>query len=310
MAIAAASYNDKRLSLGDFSLRTLVIMDKPKHAQVAFERAVSLQKVTPGHIHLAAFAHHTMVDQNETFDTQQRNKIKKAIIRERTEWLRGEVLDTGHAFDDLSIEVVWTKNLAQWVTERAANGGYDLVIKTVHRSRTLLHTPTDWLLLRDCPLPLLLVSGRRWAKKPVVLATLDLNRTDGAHERLNRKVLDAAHQFATNYGGVVHCVYAIEVSRVLSDLDVIDARKAAKNTRERVAEPLARLLEPYAIPAKNVHMPVGKVGHVVNGIARKVKADLLVMGTTARKGVKGFVLGNSAERVLAKAPCDILALKP
>ncbi|NJN52807.1 MAG: universal stress protein [Gammaproteobacteria bacterium] len=34
------------------------------------------------------------------------------------------------------------------------------------------------------------------------------------------------------------------------------------------------------------------------------------MGTTARRGVKGLVIGNSAERVLAKAPCDVLALKP
>jgi nucleotide-binding universal stress UspA family protein len=57
-------------------------------------------------------------------------------------------------------------------------------------------------------------------------------------------------------------------------------------------------------------MPVGKVGHAVNGTVNKLNADLLVMGTTARKGVKGLVIGNSAERVLTKATSDILALKP
>jgi universal stress protein E len=290
--------------------RTLVVMDKPKHAQTAFARALSLQKATPTHLHLVAFAHHTMVDQTEAFDTHQRNQVKKAIIHERTEWLRAEVLDAGAAFDDLTLEVVWSKDLASWVAERAAGAPYDLVVKSVHRSRSLLHTPTDWLLLRDCPAPLLLVSGRRWAKRPVILAALDLNRTDGAHERLNRRALDAADHFARIYDGIVHCVYAIEVSRVLGDLDIIDARKAAKKTRERVADQARKLVEPYGIPAARIHMPAGKVGQVVNGIARKVKADLLVMGTTARKGVRGYVIGNSAERVLAKVPCDVLALKP
>lgn len=285
-------------------------MDKPKHAQVALARALSLQRLAATHLHLTSFVHHPMVDQTQTFETHQRNQIKKSIIKERTEWLRGQVLDAGAAFEDVTLEVVWTKALAKWVTDRAQPDQFDLVIKTVHRSQSLIHTPADWTLLRDCPAPLLLVSGSKWAKKPAVLATLDLNRTDGAHERLNRKVLDAAHQFASAYGGVVHCVYVIEVSRALSDLDIINPRIAAKKAKERIAPHLQALIEPYGIPMSRVHLPTGKVGHVVNGIARKVKADLLVMGTTARKGVKGFVIGNSAERVLTKAPCDVLALKP
>lgn len=290
--------------------RTLVILDKPKHAQVALARALTLQRLAATHLHLASFVHHPMVDQTQTFETHQRNQIKKSIIKERTEWLRGQVLDAGAAFEDLTLEVVWTKALAKWVSDRAQRDQFDLVIKTVHRTQSLIHTPADWTLLRDCPAPLLLVSGRKWAKKPAVLATLDLNRTDGAHERLNRKVLAAANQIATNYGGAVHCVYAIEVSRVLSDLDIINPRTAAKKEKARIAQHLQSLIEPYGIPMSRVHLPTGKVGQCVNGIARKVKADLLVMGTTARRGVKGFVIGNSAERVLTKAPCDVLALKP
>jgi universal stress protein E len=45
----------------------------------------------------------------------------------------------------------------------------------------------------------------------------------------------------------------------------------------------------------------------VNGIVNELNADVLVMGTTARKGVKGVVIGNSAERVLTRATSDILA---
>jgi len=288
----------------------LVVMDKPNHPQTAFERAMNLHAVTKAHVHLAAFAHHPMVDQPEAFDTHQRMVIRKTIVGERTSWLRGLVLDAHAAFEDLTLETVWTKQVAEWVSRRATRGDFDLVVKSVHHSESLFHTPTDWILLRDCPVPLLLVSGRAWRRQPVVLATLDFHRSDRKHELLNRKVLDAAHTMATLYGGKVHCVYAIEISRVLADLDIIDSRKAIASARARAAERCADLVEPYGIPNSRIHMPAGAVGHAVNGIANKIKADLLVIGTTARKGVRGKVIGNSAERVLNRTRCDVLALKP
>ena len=288
----------------------LVVMDKPKHPQHAFERALTMQARSGAHLDLKAFVHHPMVEQTATFDTHQRRQLKSAMLNERTEWLRARVLDAGAAFDDVSIECVWTKDLAGWVADAAVGGRWDLVIKSVHKTRTLMHTSTDWALLRDCRAPLLLVSGRAWARKPVVLATLDLNRHDRAHQRLNQRVVAAAHQLAATCGGVVHCVYAIEISRVLVDLDLVNAKRAARDARERIAEPLEELLEPYRMPASRIHTPTGKVGQVVNATARKVRADVVVMGTTARHGLAGLVIGNSAERVLGKAPCDVLALKP
>jgi universal stress protein E len=38
--------------------------------------------------------------------------------------------------------------------------------------------------------------------------------------------------------------------------------------------------------------------------------DLLVMGTIARGGVQGIMIGNTAERLLPEVPCSVLAVKP
>lgn len=38
--------------------------------------------------------------------------------------------------------------------------------------------------------------------------------------------------------------------------------------------------------------------------------DLVVMGTVARAGIAGLMIGNTAERVLRKLPCSVLAVKP
>lgn len=38
--------------------------------------------------------------------------------------------------------------------------------------------------------------------------------------------------------------------------------------------------------------------------------DLVIMGTLARSGVLGMLIGNTAEEVLDRIQCSVLALKP
>lgn len=38
--------------------------------------------------------------------------------------------------------------------------------------------------------------------------------------------------------------------------------------------------------------------------------DLVVMGSVARRGIPGFLIGNTAERVLDRLPCSVLVVKP
>jgi nucleotide-binding universal stress UspA family protein len=42
----------------------------------------------------------------------------------------------------------------------------------------------------------------------------------------------------------------------------------------------------------------------------KTEADLLVIGSVARTGIQGFIMGNTAEEVLSNVKCDVLTLKP
>jgi len=288
----------------------LAVIDKPKHDQVALGRAMVLHRATGARLHLVAFAYHPMYDQRDVFDAHQRNAVRKSILKDRLQWLRGQVPDAGGAFSNLTLEVAWSKHIAGWVNDAVAERGFDFVVKSGHRSETLVHTPTDWALLRTCPAPVMIAVARGWPTRPKVLATLDLGSRDRAHQTLNRRVLAAAHYLAEHHHGQVHCVYAIEIPDVLADLDIIDRRKAHKRAKDRAAGRLGELLAPYDVPGSRIHMPAGKVGAVVNGVAAKIRADIMVMGTTARRGAAGLLIGNSAEKVLSKARCDVLALKP
>ena len=43
---------------------------------------------------------------------------------------------------------------------------------------------------------------------------------------------------------------------------------------------------------------------------RQNKVDLVVMGTVARSGLSGMIIGNTAEQILSRIECSVLALKP
>jgi len=292
----------------------LVVLDKPKHAQVALERALELQFVMGIPLHLVAFCWSAVCEHREVFDVHQRRKMKKELMRARETWLFELLKDEGLAGENLTVEVAWARDIAEWIVEKVAQDPVDMVVKSVHRSRMLLHTPLDWSLLRSCPVPVLSVASRGSRARPVtgrdVLATVDLRHADRKHRLLNLRVLDSARQYAELLGGRLHCVSVVEYSEVLRDLDVLDARTVRRDVIARTEDLLDALVEPYGIARSRIHRPAGKVGHMVAATARKIDAGLVVVGSTTRRNSGAELLGNSAEKILERSPCDVLTVHP
>ncbi len=45
-------------------------------------------------------------------------------------------------------------------------------------------------------------------------------------------------------------------------------------------------------------------------MARKIHSDIVVMGAISRTGIKRFLIGNTAERIIDDLSCDVLVVKP
>ncbi|MDP6375798.1 MAG: universal stress protein [Pseudomonadales bacterium] len=288
----------------------VTIMDKPTRKQTALKRALAMQKVTGAALELVSFCWESMDELRELTDARERRAVKRGIIAERKAWQREMLASTGGSGTDITYRTVWTNNIAEWTLRRIEESQHDLIIKSVEYSKSLLPTLLDWQLLREANVPLLLTSTRRRRPSGNVLAAIDLRSKDRLHDKLNRVVLDAAHSYAAATGTKMHCVYVIEVSQILKDLDAIDPDAIRKKAIEKSRARLDELLSPYAVPKTRIHLPTGRVGHGVAGTAHKIKADLLVVGTAAHHARQLVGLGNSAERVLARAPCDVLAVHP
>ncbi|MGI9325266.1 MAG: universal stress protein [Pseudomonadales bacterium] len=291
----------------------LTILDKPKHAQTALDRSLAIQAQTDARVDLVSFCWNPLTSRGSGVDAAQRKAIKTKMIKDRKAWLQALLAGRATNGQPIDSEVAWTDDIADWVASRVENG-IDLVVKSAHPSKTLLHTPLDWALLSTVQAPMLFASSqarRLPAKKDrAVLAAIDLRHADPLHRRLNRRVLAAAAQIAELREAKLHCVCAIELSTVLRDLDVIDERAVKRRLLQRSKDELEQLLARHPVPKTRRHFPIGKAGLTVNQIARKLKAEVLVVGTNAHRTRMRLGLGNSAQRILSRAVCDVLAVSP
>jgi len=75
---------------------------------------------------------------------------------------------------------------------------------------------------------------------------------------------------------------------------------------------LDTLLSNYDLEAINhhVHLLKGDADQVISQLANKKRVEILIMGTVARTGIPGFLIGNTAEDVLRKVNCSVLTVKP
>ena len=88
----------------------------------------------------------------------------------------------------------------------------------------------------------------------------------------------------------------------------------ADEADDNMMSAMAEDVEEFLRPARTAGLPVRvsvKRGDTVTSIldlARESDADVIVMGTHGRSGVKRWVLGSVTDGVLRKAPCPVLAV--
>lgn len=171
-------------------------------------------------------------------------------------------------------------------------------------------------LLRACPVPVLARRGLRKSKLRAIVASLDLEPTPGGPE-LNQSILEMTAALAERANGRVTVFHAWELwgehllhSKVGMSIDEIRSlQEEAKRAREDEA---TRLLAATFLAGIDVRVELqeGEVRDLLPVFVEDKKVDLVVMGTVGRRGLRGAIMGNTAERVLNELSCSVLAVKP
>ena len=186
-------------------------------------------------------------------------------------------------------------------------GGHDLVIIGTGRSgprSKLLFGSTGLKLLRYCPSPV-------WVTKPDpdwddlnILVASDLSET-------SQDALTAGVQAGQLSGAKLHVLHAYAPEFDVSDAGVREREGERRREAEhRLHMQLARTDYRTLPHGVMVHVFDGPADEAILRAIDEFGIDLLIIGTAARHGVSGLLLGNTAERLLPQVPCSVLVIKP
>lgn len=194
---------------------------------------------------------------------------------------------------------------------------YDLLIVTPDEEYGFadrLFGNTRMQLLRECPCPIWVLKPRRYKHRlRKILAPLDLALFDAERAALDRRIVEYAVSLAQSERGELHFVHAWDLGTSMrAFLSERDAKRLWLQIKASRYEQLDNILKELGLKRKKyrVHLREGEAKNVIPEVAAQQNIDLVVMGTVCRTGFAGFVIGNTAEKVLPEITCSVLALKP
>lgn len=194
----------------------------------------------------------------------------------------------------------------------------DLVIMTAEQKggiRQRLFGSTSTWLMRKCPAPVLVLKPARKKQFQHILAAIDPEVTGDPHDTLNGVILELASSLAAREGAELHIVHAWTVigeSLLVKKGGVYAAEMKTHVQAEgkRRLEMMERLLARHSVTGYQLHLLKGDASTVIPQLVTKLGIDLLTIGTVCRVGIPGFIIGNTAERVLDAVDCSVLTVKP
>lgn len=194
------------------------------------------------------------------------------------------------------------------VIRRILGADHDLVIVADAEEG---YGATTHHLLRKAPCPVWLMTPSIEHEQHI-LAAVDPNPSRPTQELLNDDVLELATSLAILEDAPLHIVHAWNVPGGAGPgVSIADQRLFRQETLERHRDDLTVLLERHQLPDDTtVHLLEGNPGKVIRQVAFRRNISTIVMGTVARRGVAGLIIGNTAETILRRVNCSVLAIKP
>ncbi len=206
------------------------------------------------------------------------------------------------------------------ITQRVLRDSHDLLIKEAEsREGGRGFSSTDMTLLRKCPCPVWLARPIVRARNQVRVAVAISPDSHGrVEDELSIGLLQLSRFLADTCSGeldIIACSdYHFEEylrwnTRVTVPEETI--LSAVQKTKTRHHASLNRLIKESGIGGiYHIRYLRGHTGKIIPEFVNIRDIDILVMGTVARSGIMGFLIGNTAESIMERLGCSLLALKP
>lgn len=225
----------------------------------------------------------------------------------------------GTALPEVPVKVHWGERFATSVIRHVLREGIDLVVKATVRGRgDAGFDAMDMELLRKCPCAVWLARPcDRGPGEARIGVAIDPDPPGPEGLAVARTVLRTALHLARGHQETVPAVsawdYPLERSlRGSGFLSVPEAEVAALVQAEagRHRQAFEAVVRESGAQRFVLHHLRGAAGTVIPGAVAGLGIDILVMGTIGRTGLPGLLMGNTAENILHRLGCSLVAVKP
>lgn len=244
-------------------------------------------------------------------------EVRRTLGQDKQQKLTSVVESLREQGVEAEAKVLWGKSSVEIIRE-VLRGQHDLVLRVAkgHESRDRgFFGATGRRLLRECPSAVWLIPAVESIGFKHVLACVDPSTEHELDAELNEKVFELATGVSERHEAELSIIHAWSIDseqlmkhRMSSEAFDCLVDRQRTETKER----LNKFLETHGshVEADHVYLVKSDPGYAIPEFAREKKVDLVVMGTVARSGLTGMVIGNTAERILEDLECAVLALKP
>ncbi len=177
--------------------------------------------------------------------------------------------------------------------------------------RQAIFGTTDARLLHAAACPVMILKPKRRQTLRNVLLAVDPLVSTEQETGLNAALLGMAASIAEVESANLYLLHVLENplsgQKGKHKAEFVDMEKRLQADAERKLQDLTgsfKGLEP------SVTLRSGRPPAVIAKFVEKHDVDMLVMGSVGRSGLSGFVVGNTAEKILNQVDCSVLVMKP
>ena len=200
----------------------------------------------------------------------------------------------------ITLDIVSTADIAGYCAEFCARHGVELVIKTGHRSESLVYTPLDWQLIRALPCPVIIAVDHQLSTDRKLMVALDAQSKNPGQKALDRRVLEWAGKWCRQHNYSLYIACCVEASDPLTNADFQTLMDLEAKMRPRIEPIVRQMLSQLSLSCKGILITAGSTRSALRRLANELDADLVVLGYTARHGLGNLLIGHTAEKLMHK----------
>ena len=295
--------------------KILVVIDPTSNDQKALKRALELAKRTKATITAFLSIFDFSYEMTTMLSSDEREVMRQSVVNDRKQWLDAIIDEIDHQPISITSEVVWHNRPFEAIVEQVIKNDFDIVIKGTHQHdklKSVIFTPTDWHILRKCPCPVLLVKEHNWPSNGNILAAINVGSDEPEHQSLNQKITEEALNLSEIIDANVHLINSFPGTPVNIAIEIPEFNSCEYNESmlKHHQEAMNEHANRFKIDKLCTYVKEGLPEMVIERMSQELDAELVILGTIGRTGLSAALIGNTAEHVIDRLNCDVLALKP